>query len=183
VDAFDLNIPASRSTASENLAAASARNGAPVCPAGATHTLEFAIDRWESEPPGMTRRFLDRRETRMFELRGANQLRSAERFGWLSIAALWLGLGARYSTAIHTDHVNVSGVDDLLTIALVDLNPTIRAVRGAGLDASDPTDPYGVIFADLAAATRTSHAVHVGDRRVGSGMVATALLERLGASS
>lgn len=130
----------------------------PVCPADPDRTVAFAKTRWGTRPVGLTVQFANRRARRMRDLRSVGALRDAERYGWLTLASLWCGLGSQAALA-----VNATGPVDWTRgrrlPPIVDTPPQTVPIPGTSLVAADPRDPCGLWIADLAAEAATNGVV------------------------
>lgn len=147
---------------------------ATVCPAAPQFTTDFMIELWGQTPDTLSDQFLQRRYQTMCDLRRDGDPAAAERFGWRSLAALWLGFSI-------TEALNVS-TDPNLDWDSVALAPPERlasasnpvTIPGTPLTAVDAVDRTGAWMCALAAATSTSAVVDVEGTAVTAGIVASA---------
>lgn len=153
-----------------------------VCPTSAEFTLAVAGARWEGLPKGMTTRFLDRRERSIHDFRRAGRTIAAERFGWLTIARLWVGLGVSDALKSHPAET----FDFKGTLVAPPDNPAERTkvtIPNTGLEVADPRDPFGMWLVDLAADVNGRGVVRVNGKPLASAIVADALVSVLRTSS
>ena len=146
-----------------------------VCPAGPQFTTEFMTRSWGETPDTLSSQFLQRRYQTMCALRGDGDPASAERFGWRSLAALWVGFSV-------TEALDVPTGPDLDWDSVV-LNPPDRltastepvTVPGTTISTVDAVDRTGMWVSALAAAAATSAIVDVDGKPVAAGIVAAAI--------
>ena len=152
-----------------------------VCPASPSRTSEMLRDRWPAAPALTTDHFLQRRHQVMGELRRGGDPARAERFGWRSLAALWLGCSVSdaldVNTGEHLDwsHSNLTPPASSDTAAGSDVSSACVPVPGTSLFAVNVADRTGPWMCDLAAAVTQSAVVHVDGQPVAAGIVAAAL--------
>jgi hypothetical protein len=145
-----------------------------VCPAGPDRTRTFATSRWGRLPTGMTARFLDRRQRTIHQHRSAGDPVTAERYGWLTLASLWAGLGPL--AALGQDPARTLDFAGTLITPpdQQQVVPTV-AIPNTDLAATDPRDPFGIWLADLAADAATHAVVAIDNAPLSSAIVADAL--------
>lgn len=145
-----------------------------VCPAAPDRTRAVATYRWGAYPTGMTARFLDRRQRAMHQYRLAGDPVNAERYGWLTLASLWAGLGPQ--AALDQDPARTLDFAGTL-ITPPDQHRAIptAAIPRTNLATTDPRDPFGVWLADLAADAAIRAVVTIDDASLASAIVADAL--------
>lgn len=135
----------------------------PICPAEPTRTRSECERRWGSTPASMSDRFLEQRQRKIANLRSSGDLAGAERFGWLSLAALWANVATTSALAIDPRHQ--LDVGESMLVCLKDPGGAPRErdviVNGTDLGAVDPRDAFALKFADLAAAAATQAVVDV----------------------
>ena len=148
-----------------------------ICPTSPELTRSFIEDRWGDKPVGLTAAFLNRRQRSMNNARLAGHLRESERYGWLSIAALWLGLGPQEALK-----VEAGAAPDFTASTLTappDLGQQTAAIPGTGIETYDPRDPVSLWAADLAADTSRYAAVEIAGHRMNSAVAATELIDTI----
>lgn len=123
------------------------------------------------------------RHRRITEMRRCGELRSAERYGWLSLAALLLGMNSVAVERIDPSSPGImhrAGGRDILPDPLgEDEAPKLVPLLNTDIEVSDPRDPLGFGVIRLAASALTEVAVEVDGRRLGGAAVAASLRERL----
>lgn len=149
-----------------------------VCPASPDRTRAIATSRWGACPIGMTARFLDRRQRAIHQYRSAGDPITAERYGWLTLASLWVGLGPQ--AALNQDPTRQTDFTGTL-INPPDQDPTGAAapVPNTDLTATDPRDAFGLWLADLAADAATRAVVTIDDGALSSAIVTDTLTQIL----
>lgn len=143
----------------------------PITPSAPERTLRLAGEhlglaakrRLQDAP-----RALELRARRLRRLREAGDLATAERYGWLSLAAVLVGLpGARIGrlNPVAAALDERAGADDLLPVPLLPAAaPQPRPIAGTSLSAADPTDAAAFAIATLAARAMAVGAVEAGGR-------------------
>lgn len=145
-----------------------------VCPAGPDRTRTFAMSRWGRLPTGMTARFLDRRQRTIHQHRSAGDPVTAERYGWITLASLWAGIGPQ-AALVHDPDRTLDFAGTLITPPDQHQAIHIVAIPNTDLAATDPRDPFGIWLADLAADAATQAVVTIDDAPLSSAIVADAL--------
>lgn len=145
-----------------------------VCPAGPDRTRAFAMSRWGRLPTGMTARFLDRRQRTIHQHRSAGDPVTAERFGWLTLASLWAGLGPHAALGQNPART-LDFAGTLITPPDQHQAIHIAAIPNTDLAATDPRDPFGIWLADLAADAATQAVVTIDDAPLSSAIIADSL--------
>jgi hypothetical protein len=148
-----------------------------ICPTSPELTRSFIEDRWGDKPVGLTAAFLNRRQQFMNNKRLAGHLRESERYGWLSIAALWLGLGPQ--EALKIDARTAPDFTASTLTAPQDLGQQNAGIPGTSIKTYDPRDPVGLWAADLAADTSRYAAVEIAGHRMNSAVAATELIDTI----
>lgn len=158
----------------------------PVTPCNPETTLAFVARRFGSgiaKTLDPSARVAVTRQQRITELRRCGQLRHAERYGWLSLAAWLLGMKAAVVAQLDptSDAIahRVRGRDVLPDPLGDDPPPSLVNVGDTGLQATDPRDPLGFRVIELVAAALSNGVVETNGRRIGGGAVAACLRERL----
>lgn len=159
----------------------------PVCPAAAERTRAFVAKQFGEAAATVVdeaRAATGARERRIRTLRGEMRLREAERYGWVSLAGILLGLPlADISAMAVGDEMLVSrvGSTDPLPVPLfTDPDPVEVEIAGIGIEATDPTDPAGFEIFKLAGQIASGKAaVTVDGRALAASAVAGALGARL----
>lgn len=157
----------------------------PVCPASKGAVDAFLTSRHGGVVLPLTDRWLTSRARMMSDLREGGRLRDAERFGWLSLAGVCVGMTSARALEIEPSssylHVS-SGPSDLLPVPLgKEVEVEVARIPGIDLVVSMVPDDLGFQIFVAAAASRTSAMVTLGDRQIGEGAFASALTDRLAA--
>ncbi|MGH7732219.1 MAG: hypothetical protein ACREOE_00600 [Gemmatimonadales bacterium] len=159
---------------------------APVTPCAAEATVAFVERRFGPELAktlDSSIRVAAMRQQRITELRRCGELRHAERYGWLALAAWLLGMKAAAVGRLNPDSSAIlhrARARDVLPDPLGDdLPPALVTVGDTGLQISDPRDMLGYRVLDLAATALRDGLVEIDGRRVSGAAVAASLRERL----
>lgn len=148
-----------------------------VCPASPDRTRTVATSRWGQLPTGTTARFLERRQRTIHQHRNAGDPVTAERYGWLTLASLWAGLGPQ--AALSQDPARPIDFTGTL-VTPPDQPPTPTApIPNTNLAAPDPRDTFGLWLADLTADAATHAVVTIDDAPLSSAIVADTLTQIL----
>ena len=134
----------------------------PICPAAPQRTRTVCWHRWGSTPTSMSDRFLEQRQRKIADLRRSGDFAGAERFGWLSLAALWADVGTTGALAVDPHH----GLDVAASMLASLKDPGSGRgcdviVNGTDLAGVDPRDAFALKFADLGASAATQAVVDV----------------------
>jgi hypothetical protein len=136
---------------------------------------------WDQIDPNS--RAMAARQRRILELRRSSELREAERYGWLSLAAVVLGMGQTAVERIEPSSSAVmhrAGSRDVLPDPLGDeYPPAIVEVGDTGLQVSDPRDAFGFHVFSLAIGAISAPVIEISGRRLGGAAVAASLRDRL----
>lgn len=128
---------------------------APCAPGVAQALLDVRFGREVSGRVDWDGRAAARRQRQMLDLRRSGALPQAERYGWLSLAGLLVGLTSTQMDTLDVDGVGVgarSGPRDVLPVFPVDPPAGQPAhVAGTGIDVVDPRDRLGWEILILAA--------------------------------
>jgi hypothetical protein len=158
----------------------------PVAPCSPDATVAFLEARFGPEVAKAidpASRLAAARQRRILEMRRGGQLRHAERFGWLSLAAWVLGVKPAVIGRLDPTSraiVHRSSARDVLPDPLgADQAPNLAAVGDSGLEASDPRDPLGFRVFELAVAATGGPLVEVEGATFSAGALASALRARL----
>jgi len=123
------------------------------------------------------------RQRRITELRRSGELRYAERYGWLSLAAWLLDMPVRAVRDIDPGSnafMHRAGGTDVLADPIgVDPAPALTTVADTGLEVSDPRDPLGFTVCEMLGVALSAGIVDVEGHSVGGGAVAASLRARL----
>jgi hypothetical protein len=149
-----------------------------VCPANPDRTRAISTARWGGCPTGMTARFLDRRQRAIHQYRSTGDAVTAERYGWLTLASLWVGFGPQAALSQDpTRQIDFTGT--LITPPNQDPTDAPAPVPNTDLTATDPRDAFGLWLADLAADAATRAVVTIDDAPLSSAIVKDALTQIL----
>jgi hypothetical protein len=158
----------------------------PVCPAGPERTIALVADRYGIALDASRQRVvLERRAGVIGCLRSAGDVRAGEVAGWLSLAALVCGGGARLAGAVLRDRDPVALLEYVRADTgdgageLSDPDPDPAVVERGELTLHCATSPVALAVADLAGRAASGRLVLLGDRPVASGWLCTALRDRL----
>lgn len=158
----------------------------PVTPCAPEAALAFVEGHFGAEASKRldpSSRLATGRARRITELRRCGELRSAERYGWLSLSA-WI-LGMKASVIMQIDPTSpainaLAGDHDVLPAPLADdPPPKLAAIANTELRASDPRDPLGYRVAALAATASRDGLVDIDGQPLDAGAVAASLRRRL----
>lgn len=160
---------------------------APVCPADSVRTANFVETTWGRRAADTVRAApaaVATRRRRMVELRAGGRFRDAERYGWMALAGVLVGIGSVELATLDPGSISIhakAGPHDFLPAPFVDDPPPRHVViPGSGLVVADPTDPAGFALMALAAAVASgAAAVAVDGRKLSAGAVGTAIAARL----
>jgi hypothetical protein len=154
----------------------------PICPAAPARTRSECERRWGSTPASMSDRFLEQRQRKIANLRSSGDLAGAERFGWLSLAALWANVATTRALAIDPRHDLDVGASMLASLKNPGGAERVRdvVVNGTDLAAADPRDAYALKFADLAASAATRAVVDVDGSPLPAQIVIAAIAALVG---
>jgi len=123
------------------------------------------------------------RQRRIIELRRCGELRHAERYGWLSLAAWLVGMKAvaveRIDPTSDAIWHRARAADVLPDPFGYEETPALERVGETDLKASNPRDMLGFHVVELAAAAVGEGVVQLDQRQVGGGAAAAALRWRL----
>jgi hypothetical protein len=142
---------------------------------------QFGEQAWDHGDPDS--RAMAVRQRRILEFRRSGELRKAERYGWLSLAAVVLGMGQTALERIEPSSLAVmhrAGSRDILPDPLGDdYPPAIAELGDTGLQVSDPRDAFGFHVFSLAIAAVSAPTMEINGRRLGGAAVAASLRDRL----
>lgn len=149
-----------------------------VCPSGPDRTRSISDSRWGSKPTGMSANFLERRRRYIHEYRTVGDLFEAERYGWLTLSTLWVGLGPKAALGQNPSR-KFDFTGTLVTPPKQELSPMTATIPNSDLVATDPRDAFGLWLADLSADSASRAIVSIDDAPVASAVVADTLSRML----
>jgi hypothetical protein len=156
-----------------------------VCPAAPARTKGFVVAGNPSDPVALADRWLTARASRIRSLRSAGHLRDAERYGWLTLAAVNAGVTPTIALALDPRssalHERARDSDMLPSPLAADDPPVTAVVPGTGIESVCCLDGLGYAVFTTSSDARSRSLVTFAGAQFAGPVFLDALAARLAA--